>query len=48
VAFSGGQVLSWPRGLSIDSARLIGVCDGGLYRLTGQPTQALVHDNDTL
>jgi hypothetical protein len=48
VAFSGGQVPAWPRGSSIDSAGVIRVCDGGLYRLTRQPSQALVHDNDSL
>jgi hypothetical protein len=26
----------------------IGVRDGGLYRLTRQPTEALVHDSDSL
>ena len=36
VAFSGGHVLAWSRGSSIDSAGVISVRDGGLYRLTGQ------------
>jgi transposase InsO family protein len=48
VAFSGGHVLAWSRGSSIDSAGVISVRDGGLYRLTGQPTRALVHDSDSL
>jgi hypothetical protein len=38
IAFSCGQVLSWPRGLRIDSTRVNGVRDGGFYRLTGQLT----------
>jgi hypothetical protein len=48
VVFSGGQVLAWTRGSSTDSAEVIGARDGSLYRLTRQPAQALVHDNDSL
>jgi hypothetical protein len=45
VAFVDGQVLVWPKGSSIDSTGVIGVREGGLYRLLGCPTQALVHDS---
>jgi hypothetical protein len=48
VAISGGQVLAQPRGPSIDSAWGIDVRDGGLYKLTQQLAQALVHDSDSL
>jgi hypothetical protein len=48
VAFMEGQVLAWPKGLSLASVEVIGIRDGSLYKLTGQPTQALVHDNDSL
>ena len=33
------------QGSSINSARIIGFHEGGLYRPLGEPTQALVHDN---
>ena len=44
VAFVDGQVLMWPRGKTIDDAVVIGE-QGGLYKLKGQPEQALVHDS---
>jgi hypothetical protein len=44
VAFVDGQVLAWPKGLSLESTKVIGTRDGSLYKLTGQPTQTLVHD----
>ena len=40
------RFLFWKKGSSIDSAKVIGVREGGLYRLLGQSAQALVH-NDT-
>jgi hypothetical protein len=43
-----GQVLVWPKSSSIDSARVIRVREGVLYRLSGRPAQALVHDNISL
>lgn len=43
VAFVDGKVLVWSMGSSIDDARVIGICDGRLYRLVNQPNQALVH-----
>jgi hypothetical protein len=45
VAFVDGQVLVWPKSSSIDSARVIGIQEGGLYRLSRHPAQALVHDS---
>jgi hypothetical protein len=48
MAFIDGQVLTWPKGLSLDSTKVIGTRDGSLFKLTGQPTQALVHDSDNL
>ena len=35
----------WPRGKTIEDATVIGEEDGGLYKLKGQPEQALVHDS---
>ena len=43
VAFVDGQVLMWPRGKTIDDAIVIGVKEGGLYKLKGRSDQALVH-----
>jgi transposase InsO family protein len=48
VTFSGGHVLAWTRGLSIDSTGVIVVRDDSLYRLTGQLARALVLDSDGL
>ena len=45
VAFVHGQVLMWHKGKAIDDATVIGEKDGGLYRLKGQPKQALVHES---
>ena len=44
VAFLDGQVLMWPKGKTIDDATVIGEEDSGLYKLKGQPEQALVHE----
>ena len=35
VAFVDGQVLMWPRGKTINDAVVIGVEEGGLYKLKG-------------
>ena len=43
VAFVDGQVLMWPRGKTIDDAIVIGVEEGGMYKLKGISYQALVH-----
>jgi hypothetical protein len=45
VAFVDGQVLLWPKSSSIDSTTVIGVREGGLYKLKGHPEQALVHNS---
>ena len=44
VAFIDGQVIMWPKGNTFDDAIMIGEQEGGLYKLKGQPDQALVHD----
>lgn len=43
VAFVDGQVLIWPRGNTIDDVVVIGVEEGGLYKLKGSSDQALAH-----
>ena len=45
VAFVDGQVLMCPKGKSFDHAIVIGEQEGGLYKLKGQPEQALVYDS---
>ena len=45
VSFIDGQVLMWPKGNTFDDAIVIGEQEGGLYKLKGQPEQALVHDS---
>ena len=35
----------WPKGKTIDNAVVIGDQEGGIYKLKGQPEQALVHDS---
>ena len=45
VAFIYVQVIMWPKGKTIDDAVVIGEQEGGLYKLKGQPKQALVHDS---
>ena len=42
ITFSGEQVLMHPRGASITSGKVIGVCSGKLYRFSFQLTGALV------
>jgi hypothetical protein len=48
VAFVDGKVFAWRKGLSLDSTEVIGTHDGSLYKLTGQPTQVLVHESENL
>ena len=43
VAFVDGQVLIWPRGKTINDVVVIGVEEGGMYKLKGSPEQALLH-----
>ena len=45
VSFVDGQSLMWPKGKTFDDAVVIGEQEGGLYKLKGQPEQALVHDS---
>ena len=35
----------WPKAKTINDVEVIGEQEGGLYRLKGQPEQALVHDS---
>ena len=44
VAFVDGQVLMWPRGKNFDDAVVIGVQEGGLYKLKGRSDSTLIHD----
>ena len=45
VAFVDSQVIMWSNGKTINDATVIGEKEGGLYKLRGQPEQALVHDS---
>ena len=44
VSFVDGQVLMWPKGNTFDIPIVIGEQEGGIYKLKGQPDQALVHE----
>ena len=44
VSFIDGQVLMFPKGKNLYDAVVIREQEGGLYKLKGQPEQALVHD----
>jgi hypothetical protein len=48
ISFIDGKVLMWPRGKSIDDVVVIGVQEGGLYKLKGHSNSALVHSIITL
>ena len=48
VAFVDGQVLVWPNDSNIDVAEVIGVREGGLYKLSRCQSQALINDNTNL
>jgi hypothetical protein len=45
VDFLDGQVLLWPKSSSIDFSTMIGVREGGLYKLKQHQEQALVNNN---
>jgi hypothetical protein len=47
VAFIDGEVLMWLGGKSIDDVVVIGVQEGGLYKLKGQSVSLLVHSTVT-
>jgi hypothetical protein len=44
VAFVDGQVLMCPRGKTFDDVVVIGVQEGGLYKLKGRSDSTLIHD----
>ena len=44
VAFIDGEVLMWPRRKTLDDAIVIGVQEGGLYKLKGHLDSTLVHN----
>jgi transposase InsO family protein len=48
VNFQRGHVFIRPEGASSDTALQIGVWDGNLYRLQGQPIQALMHTSESM
>ena len=43
VSFIDGQILMWPKGKTINDVVVIGVQEGGLYKIKGNLDQALVH-----
>ena len=45
IILTDAQVLMCPKGKTIDDAVMIVEQEGGLYKLKGQPEQALVHDS---
>jgi hypothetical protein len=44
VEFLDGKVRVWSKDSKIENARVIGICEGRLYKLLGHNIQALVHD----
>jgi hypothetical protein len=48
VTFSEGKVLAWHKNSHMDYARVIGVRENSLYRLTVRLVQVLLHDTITL
>jgi hypothetical protein len=48
VTFSEEKVLAWHKNPHMDSARVIGVRENSLYRLTVRPVQVLLHDTINL
>jgi transposase InsO family protein len=48
VTFSKGKFLAWHKNSHMDYARVIGVRENNLYRLTVRPVQALLHDTISL
>jgi hypothetical protein len=43
VAFVDGEVLMWSKGKTIEDAVVIGIEEGGLYKLKGHSNVALTH-----
>jgi hypothetical protein len=48
VIFSEGKFLAWHKNSHMDYARVIGVRENNLYKLTARPVQALLHDTISL
>lgn len=48
VEFKNQQVLIGPKDSGLEATQVIGVREGNLYRLEGEPVQALVHNSDNL
>ena len=46
VAFINGEVLVWPKGKTIKDAVIIGIEEGGLYKLKGHSNVALTHSTE--
>jgi len=44
VAFVDGEVLMWPKEKTFDDAVVIGVQEGGIYKLKGCSDSALIYD----
>jgi hypothetical protein len=44
ISFVDGEVLMWPKGKSFNDAIVIGVQEGGLYKLKGHSETTLVHN----
>jgi hypothetical protein len=47
VAFIDGEVLMWPKGQTIEDAIVIGIEEGGLYKLKGHSDEALNHSTES-
>ena len=48
ITFSKGRVLAWHKDSHISNAKVIGVRENSLYKLTIKPVQALLHDTISL
>jgi hypothetical protein len=48
ITFSEGRVLAWHKDSHINSAKVIGIRENSLYKLTIKPVQALLHDTISL
>jgi hypothetical protein len=48
VEFKNQQVLIMPKDSSPNTAQVIGVREGNLYKFQGEPVRTLVHNNDNL
>jgi hypothetical protein len=47
VAFINGEVLMWSKGKIIEDAIVIGIEEGGLYKLKGHSDVALAHSTES-